>query len=226
MAEAMAARAALPQPLRQFQRVVEGASPELLTRIRESEIELAIWSRQLPADLRRWLDALPPGVLPDGRLLAGLDDLEAAMAALLEESGTPAGPMRDAFAADAVDLARRFARIVNTDLVDIRLEAISHNGCWKFHRDSVEARLLTAYRGPGTQWVWPKDAQSALEGQGAFQGPVNAFAPHAVGLFKGSRSSSSAGIVHRSPPVAGSGITRLLLCLNLPTAASPEIWAR
>lgn len=221
MPDAAAAR----HSLRRYQRVIKGASPDLLRRIREPEIELAIWSRRLAPDLRAWLDALPPDRLPDGRLLVTGGNLDTAFEALLNDSGTPEGVMRAAFAADLLDLVRLFAGIMRTDAVDIRLEAIGHNGCWKFHRDSVEARLLIAYRGPGTQWVWPKDAQAALDEQGAFRGPVNDFAPHAVGLFKGSRSPSSAGgVVHRSPPIAGSGITRLLLCLNLPSAASPEVW--
>ncbi|MDP6897208.1 MAG: DUF1826 domain-containing protein, partial [Rhodospirillales bacterium] len=32
------------------------------------------------------------------------------------------------------------------------------------------------------------------------------------------------GIVHRSPPIIGTGCVRLLLCLNEPTVASPDPW--
>jgi hypothetical protein len=219
MRDAAAAAAVNP-----FQQVVICGSCDLLSRIREPAVELAIWSRRLPETLARWLDVLPPECLPHGRLLVALPDLDAALTALLNESQTPAGPMRTAFQDDVVNLCDAFAEATAATIVDVRLEAIRHDGCWKFHRDCVEARLLTTYRGPGTQWIWPEDAEAALSLQNAFRGRVNDFPPQAVGLFKGSRSSSGAGIVHRSPPISGSGATRLLLCVNLPTPASPGIW--
>ena len=114
--------------------------------------------------------------------------------------------------------------VMATPEVDIRLETIRHDACWKFHRDHVPARLLTTYRGPGTEWVHPRDGAAALSEQKSFRGRIERFPEHSVGLFKGSRGGSRAGIVHRSPPVALSGEVRLFLCLNLPSIMSPSSW--
>ena len=45
-----------------------------------------------------------------------------------------------------------------------------------------------------------------------------------VAIFKGSAAGSGNGIVHRSPPIVGTGHTRLLLCLNQRTEISPAPW--
>ncbi|GAB5471891.1 MAG: hypothetical protein Kilf2KO_49210 [Rhodospirillales bacterium] len=127
----------------------------------------------------------------------------------------PAGPMRDLLVEDIAALADAFARITRSDLIDLRLEGIAHDACWKFHRDCVEARLLTTYHGSATEWVPPSHSQEALSAQQSFQGPIERLSAHGVGLFKGSYARPGSGIVHRSPPIAGTGETRLLICLNL-----------
>ena len=134
--------------------------------------------------------------------------------------------MRDLLLGDVDDLVSAFARITRTDLVDVRLRLVSHDACWKFHRDCVEARLLTTYRGPATEWVQPHDAAWALREQRRFKGPVERFRVHDVAIFKGSCAGAGSGIVHRSPPIAATGRTRLVLCLNKRSAASPKPWPK
>ena len=136
----------------------------------------------------------------------------------------PAGAMRDAFLDDVIRITELFMRTMETDVVDIRLEAIGHDSCWKFHRDQVPARLLTTYRGPGTEWVHPQDGDTAIAEQKSFPGPIENLPTHHVGLFKGGLAEDGTGIVHRSPPIIGTGVSRLLLCLNLPSRISPELW--
>ena len=137
----------------------------------------------------------------------------------------PPGDMRNLLLSDVDDLVSAFARITQSDLVDVRLECVSHDACWKFHRDCVEARMLTTYRGPATEWVRPIHAKRALREQKRFKGPVEHLRVHDVAIFKGSCAGEGSGIVHRSPPIAGTGGTRLLLCLNKPSDASPEPWS-
>lgn len=123
--------------------------------------------------------------------------------------------------ADLVDLADRFCAIAGTDLVDIRLEALAHDGCWKFHYDNVPLRLIATYRGPGTQWVAPADSERALSEQRDYAGEVHDVPTHAAALFRGTATGAADAVVHRSPPIAKSGRSRLLLVLNLPSPASP-----
>jgi hypothetical protein len=130
----------------------------------------------------------------------------------------------DALAADIIDLGRRFADLFGLEAVDLRLEALAHDACWKFHRDHVPARLVTTYGGPGTEWVVPAFGARAVEEQKDYNGPLERLSAGDVAIFRGCQPGHDHGIVHRSPPVAGTGVTRLFLCLNLPSPASPPLW--
>lgn len=193
--------------------------------LRQPGIELALWLRRIPPRIEAELAQLPAESLPDGRVLVGLADLNAALDSLFLDRVTTAA-VRPWLIADIAALVDQFVDLTGTTEVDVRLERITGDGCWKFHRDCVEARLLTTYRGPGTEWVFPADAPNALRDQRAYRGPIHRFPRQAVGVFKGSCAGPGSGIVHRSPPLAGQGETRLLLCLNLPSSASPERWTR
>lgn len=204
--------------------VLFGHSPDLFRRIHDTDVELIIWERPLARGLGRWLETLSVDRLPNQRVLVTTVHLRPALTAILDLAGMPDGAMRDALLDDVLQLATLFMDMLDSDRVDIRLETVQHDACWKFHRDNVAARLVTTYRGPGTQWVRPHDSTTALAEQKSYRGPIQHFPKNAVGLFKGSQARPASGIVHRSPPISGSGITRLLLCLNLPSAASPDLW--
>ena len=195
-----------------------------LVDIKEPEAELVIWQRALPRWFHSWLEELKPQQLPDLHVLVQPADLRLALQPYFEECGMPAGDNRDLLLGDIDDLVSKFAEITQVDLVDVRLECISHDACWKFHRDSVETRLLTTYRGPNTQWVQPKHAARALSNQTGFEGPIEDLTLHDVAIFKGSSTKPGNGIVHRSPPIEGTGLTRLLLCLNKQSITSPDPW--
>ncbi len=195
-----------------------------LGAIARPDVELVIWRRSLPLCLQTWLEQLDATLLPDLRVLVQPKDLVRAMEPFLNECGLPEGEMRALLVCDVGNLVSAFARIARTDLVDVRLERVSGDACRKFHRDFVAARLLTTYRGPATEWVQPRHAETALRAQKSFKGPIEHLGAQDVAIFKGSCAGPGSGIVHRSPPIAGTGRTRLLLCLNTPSAASPEPW--
>ncbi len=197
---------------------------EGLAAIGNPGMEFVIWRRALPRRLQTWLERMDASCLPDLRVLVRPGDLRGAVEPHLDDCGMPPGDLRDLLLGDLDDLVSAFARIIQSDLVDVRLERVSHDACWKFHRDYVEARLLTTYRGPATEWVQPTDAGRALREQKSYKGPLERLQVHDVAIFKGNRTGPGSGIVHRSPPVAGTGCTRLLLCLNKPSAASPKPW--
>lgn len=206
--------------------IVKGTAPEIFSRIHNPNVELVLWQRQLPICLETWLASLPADHLPDGRVLVSKKTLSQALRILFANSETPAGPMQDILIDDISALALLFMQTMGSPTVDIRLEVIDHDACWKFHRDMVPARLVTTYCGPGTEYVFPNqtDSTAALRDQKDFAGAIHSFPRHAVGLFKGSRALPSHGVVHRSPPIADSGERRLFLCLNLPSPASPPLW--
>lgn len=197
---------------------------EGLGRISSSEIDLVIWRRTLPDAFSAWIEKVPFSRLPSFRILVRLSELSGAVSALMDESGLPKGEMRDCLIDDLHSLAARFCSITGEDRIDLRLERIRHDACWKFHRDCVPVRLLTTYRGPATEWVMPGFADTAIRDQLDYSGPVETLAPQDVAIFKGVASDKGRGIVHRSPAVSGSGETRLLLCLNVPSDISPKEW--
>lgn len=204
--------------------ILFGESSDSLSQIHNPDVELVVWERSIEAELGRWLNKLPRRQLPNARVLVEEIGIDSAITAILDAAATPSCAMRDLLRDDVISLAKKFMTVMNSDLVDIRLETIRNNACWMFHRDCVAARMLTTYRGPGTEWVLPQHNQAALSAQKTYQGPIQHFPRFAVGLFKGSCAASASGIVHRSPPIAGTNTARLVLCLNLPSIASPELW--
>lgn len=206
------------------QPVVECRDPAGLSAITRPGTALALWRRNLPFGLTEWLAAQDAERLPHSRLLVRPADIRRAVASAMEQSGLPAGPMRDWLVSDIEALTRAFAAITANETVDIRLEAVSHDSCWKFHRDYVPVRLLTTYRGPATEWIDPAHADAALRAQKEYDGPIERLEASDVAIFKGKMAGDAEGIVHRSPPIAGTGQTRLLLCLNSPSDVSPEPW--
>ena len=196
-----------------------------LASIKDPDTELVIWQRSLDPILQDWINKMDSASLPDLRILAKPDEFRPALESLLDACDFRTGDMRDRLVADVNDLVIAFANIIRGDYVDVRLESVSHDACWKFHRDYVETRLVTTYRGPATEWVRHAHAEQAMHEQREFDGPLEHFGKGDVAIFKGSCASANRGIVHRSPPIAGTGLTRLLLCLNQRTDTSPDPWA-
>ncbi len=218
-------------PLAALERVREATgilradAPTILARVRDPWVGLALWRRSAPAAVAAALDSVAAEGLSRGRLLTELGELDRAVDWLLQNSSLAGTAAETYLRADIAGLAARFARLLGTELVDLRLEAVGHDACWKYHRDNTRLRLITTYRGPGTQIVAPEFAACALREQRAYRGPMEELPRFAVALFKGSRADRQEdGIVHRSPPVAGSGQTRLVLCLNERSEASPPLW--
>jgi hypothetical protein len=194
--------------------IVEGAARATLDRILDAGVTLAVWIRRAPPGLAAWLDALPPECLPQGRFVCDPEKVPARLAVLCDKAGLGHGRARALLIADIANLAARFARITAVRRVDLRLEALDHDSCWRFHRDRVGLRLNATYRGPGTQWPPLELTARAARAQRRYRGAMNELPRFAVGLFKGERRGGPAAILHRSPPIAGTGTTRLFLCLN------------
>lgn len=170
-----------------------GAEPAVLARIREAAIGLALWQRSRPTSLA-WIDALRLDGLDDVAFATAIDGLDVEVAGRLEQAGYPRGGRGDALRAEIVALALRFAAIMDRDGVKMRLEVVDTDACRKFHADIVTARLLTTLRGRGTDWI-----ETASPEQ------VHRLAAGDVAIFKGRLWAEPPPILHRSPPLAGTG---------------------
>ena len=197
---------------------------EGLADIRKEDVEMVTWERVLPPRLRNWLDRLELGSFLPLHVLVDPSVCRFPIEHHFDQSGIPTERIRDLLVDDVEGLVSTFGKITSSTLVDLRLEHIVTDACWKFHRDCVDARLLTTYRGLTTEWVQPQHEAKALQDQKQYDGPLANLGANAVAIFKGSQDGTSKGIVHRSPPMAGSRQTRLLLCLNKPSMTSPDPW--
>lgn len=117
-------------------------------------------------------------------------------------------------AADIADLAARFARIMEGDRVAIRLEVVETDACRRFHADYVTARLICTYAGPGTQWLDADAADALAAGAAPDTLTIRQLDAGDVAIFKGRLWAPDAPAIHRSPPIEGSGIRRLVLVID------------
>jgi hypothetical protein len=200
---------------------VSGADSAVLHAIRRPGVTLAVWRRTVPAALAAFVDGvsdMPSQVRCTVRPTGAAPGLAAALAPVLP--GPDFG--QRLLVNDLARLVRLFADATGAWSVAVRLERLDTDACRMFHADFVGIRLLCTYAGPGTQWVPNRSAVRAALGSGDNAAicprpeAIQALPRFAVGLFKGDAwpGNRGNGIVHRSPPVAGTGRTRLLACLD------------
>jgi len=180
---------------------------EILGDIQRRDCNLAVWQRPVPVDVNALLEGEPKDV----RFQASAANLEPALRGELDKSGLADCIEREELIEDVLQLSRLFHELLPSPSLEIRLEVVTGNACWKFHRDYVEMRLISTYSGRGTQWIDEPDAERLANGQKPQS--INELALGDVGLFKG-RLGTDQPVIHRSPPIEGTGETRLLLVIN------------
>lgn len=183
---------------------VQQADCSVLIAAATPDVHLALWWRSLPNGLD-WIAELDWDGIEDLDFVSPVADLDEAIAQGVAESGYPTDGRAVVLAREIADLARHFATIFDLTAVKIRLEVIDTDACRKFHADTVIARLLTTFIGQGTQWILATNGADAL---------IHQMRTGDVGIFKGRLSVDEPAILHRSPPIAGSGETRLLLAID------------
>lgn len=173
--------------------------PVHLDAILQPHVALSLWWRPPPVGL------MAADIEGFGRLRLHAS-VEHVLPALRSAAASlPHRAWQDAVFDDIAALARRYATIMAVGEVEIRLDQVSGNACWKFHSDYVRARLITTYYGPGTEW--------AIQ-EGVELGRAHRLAAGHVGIFKGRVWAPEARLLHRSPPIADTGDVRLLLVID------------
>lgn len=177
-----------------------------LSQIHEPGVDLVIWERlaQTSPDLA--------ALAVTDKMLQNVSNWRQRLS--INAIAQHVSRMPEPLGRDIAQLAQLFAGIAKASMLEVRLERVVDNACWKFHRDAVHMRLLTSYAGPGTEWVAAPDAEQALVQQGAYRGPIGRLQRFDVGIFKGRRYQPEPALVHRSPAIAGTGEQRLLLCMT------------
>jgi hypothetical protein len=190
--------------------------PESLSSIRHPECAAAIWQRTPMSTFQAWIDALPPEQLPKARMILRPERIRDALADIMGVCDTPDCPERALLTDDAAAIAAIFARVMDAPYLRLRLDVITGNACRKFHIDAVTARLVCTYRGTGTQYGFSRDN---TEPPRIFTVPTGAPIVLRGTLWP---ETPKSGLVHRSPPIEGSGETRLLLVLDPVTDLESE----
>lgn len=189
-----------------------------LGEICDDDTPAVIWNRQLPEGFQSWIAALAPETLPSARLALEPGEVRAAVGEICDAAGTPVCAERDWLVNDVARLAETFARVMAVRDLLLRFDVVTNDACRKFHIDAVNARLICAYRGPGTQYGVLKGGEAP---EHVF--PEHVFPEHVFDVPTGApvilRGTLWPGkprtmLRHRSPPIAGSGTTRLVVVMD------------
>jgi hypothetical protein len=205
--------------------IAVGDDPEVLDRVWRAPCHAAVWRR-----------------MPDPAIAAAARALTQDAALDLHAAGDGAGvatgfavalarrvPHADLapLLGDIAGLVDRFRRLLRLDVALAQIETVARDGCRYFHADRVHGRLLCTYAGPGTVIAPEEIVDRRALGSGSNErilrgDPARLIRLDAgdVGLLMGDLApgESGRGVVHRSPAIAGTGIVRLVLRVDLPGA--------
>ena len=171
-------------------------------------VAAALWQRRVDPDWQAWINGLAPATLPQLRVILRPDMVRDAARAACDMTGLDASAARDWLIEDIGALADCFAGLMRARILRLRLDVIETDACRRFHIDAVTARLICTYRGTGTQYGISVEGEVPRR---VFTTPTGAPLVLRGTLWPGDPPS---GLLHRSPPIEGSGETRLLLVLD------------
>ena len=183
-------------------------TPEGLHKRSEADCAGVLWTREPIASFQNWIDNVDPENLPAARLVLRPEAVHEAITSLCVLANTPIGSEQERLIDDISALSVAFADVMKTDFLRLRLAKVSGNACRKFHKDAMTARLICTYRGLGTQY-------GVSKGQGEPKDVFNVPTGSPI-ILRGHiwPPRPDSGLLHRSPPIEGSGETRLVLVLD------------
>ena len=188
--------------------IFRGASIEDLNHIKHPDIDMVICEREIPSVIARALGELSGIILENKRFHLDVSDVSVSMLGVFQDWGFCNDAITHWIANDVEQFADQFSKTMGTSDLLLRVELIEDNACRKFHIDNVSARLICTYMGPGTEF--------GLAPRGETPDPIQTVPTGYPAIFKGKQFSltSNPKIVHRSPPIEGSGTSRLVIVLN------------
>jgi hypothetical protein len=183
-------------------------TPEGLAALHGPGCAAAVWQRRPAPGFQAWIDALAPEQLPRARVILRPEAVRHAMSDLVQASGLRRSEERAMLVDDVAALADLFAGLMDARYLRLRLDVITTNACRKFHIDAIHARLVCTYRGTGTQYGTSRS--------GADPAQIHTVPTGAPIVMRGTLwpERPASGLRHRSPPIEGSGETRLVLVLD------------
>lgn len=204
-------------------RAAIGENLDVLADIYDDGVNMAIWQRELPNSL---LKATSKLLLENPNLQVSLTlDPADTREVLVNALGTQFESI--ALASDVAGLVDMFCYLFDLKSVGLRLTALGHAMCPRFHVDRVPCRLATTYFGGATEWLphdrvnrsklgpGSKGIPDAQSGLFSKSDDIQQLEKGDVALLKGESwiGNEEAGLVHRSPSLER-GKSRLLLTLD------------
>jgi hypothetical protein len=182
--------------------------PEKLNILATQDCAAAIWQRRpLPA-FKAWIDGLGSAVLPSTWQILKPQDVVTVLSQVCDTSSAPDGSHWRHLIEDIAELSQLFCDLMAAPYVRRRLGPITSNACRKFHIDAITVRLVCTYRGTGTQY--------GISHDGAEPKYILTVPTGTPILLRGTlwQEKPRSGLLHRSPPIEGSGETRVVLVLD------------
>ena len=179
-----------------------------LAVIRNPGCAVALCRRQSDRNVLEWLERLDLDRLPKARVILPPDRISEALEQICDISDTPDCEERKRLIDDVTKLAKVFADLMKTAHLRLRFDVVTTNSCKKFHIDRITARLLCTYRGTGTQYGVSID--------GPEPDHILTVPTGSPIVLRGSLwpETPKSGILHRSPPIEGTGEYRSILVLD------------
>lgn len=191
--------------------VITGMSPEVMTKIYQEQVNTVVLQRYLAKDIDNYCQQL----LDNNRHinLRYVIKPEESLASLA--SCLPEFLGKTAFIEDLALLLDMYACLFDLEEVGLRLEVANRAMCPRFHTDKLGCRLVSTYRGKGTQWLYNSDADRTKLGKGnkglsddesgiyCNSTSIQKVDQGDVVLLKGEGwyDNEGLGAVHRSPPM-------------------------
>lgn len=172
--------------------------------------------RVLDGAIAAALDAADPSTFPTMDVSGPADRLWREILAAFAPGVLSASPLLAWLRADVLNLVALFTAAAAVECVRVHLQVVEDDMCPRFHVDQVGFRMVTTYRGPGTEWMAPRAVAEAAMGEPLSPGAVRRMERGTVALMRGGRNATPErpGLLHRSPPIEGSGAIRLFLAIS------------
>ena len=189
--------------------VVTTASLQGVREVRDAGVGGVIWERKPLDSFQTWIDGLKPARLPWARVILRPAAVQNAVTAACDNARLPDGPERRRLINDISALADMFSDVMDARWLRLRLDVVDGNACRRFHVDRITARLICTYRGTGTQYGVTTDANEDPQ-------TIHTVPTGSPFVMRGTLwpVTPDLGLLHRSPPIEGTGETRLVLVLD------------
>ncbi|HEY8067041.1 MAG TPA: DUF1826 domain-containing protein [Methylosinus sp.] len=172
---------------------------------------IGLFPRELEPGIVAALDATTLASPLRLRVTGETETIRRGLALGLADAGLEPAWLADWLVDDVMRLANFYREATRAGEIRVRLETIADDACRLFHVDFVRFRLVTTYRGPGTQWLAPRPGADPLAEEA-----VRRLERGWVAILRGEKAATAEApaLPHRSPPIAGTGVERLFLAID------------